>query len=283
MTRMRLDPARLTPLEHPRLEGDLRIWADVDLPGLGRRADISVWLPPGYDESTDHYPVLYLHDGDNMFLPERAYAGVTWEVDAAMSALAREGLPAIVVAIPCHPHLRGEEYSQYPHRVHGGGRADDYARLLVGHLKPTIDHVLRTLPEPGHTLTLGSSLGGVISTHLWVNHSDVFGGVGAFSPAYWWPGEQSLRDVEEALATGLWGRLYIDVGGREKPESPEIERLYVEHAERLVRMVRAARLPVRYVYDSAAYHFESAWAERFPSAVRWLLRGYAVQAPPHLA
>lgn len=279
---MRLDTADLRPLRHPRLLGDLRSWTDVDLPGLGRSAEVYVWLPPGHDRGETRYPVLYLHDGDNAFLPERAFGGVCWEVDRAMTRLAEDGVPAIVVALPCHPGLRHEEYSQHPRPGVSPGRARDYARLLVEELKPAVDAALPTLPGPEHTVTAGSSLGGVVSAYLWEQHQDVFGGVGLFSPAFWWPGDDRIvQDLGAGLAAGrLRGRVHLDVGGHEQHDDPVIERLYVEHAEALRGHLVRAGVPVRYVYDSQAYHFEDAWARRFPAAAEWLLHGYAVPPPP---
>lgn len=286
-----LDPRDLRPVQAPAEVGDLRSWTDVDLPGLGRRAEIYAWLPPGYDDdradsgdqTQKRYPVLYLHDGHNLFLPERTFEGESWRVGQAMTSLAAQGIPAIVIGIPCHPQERGAEYTQYPHAEHGGGRAADYAAFLVDHLKPAVDAALRTRPEPEHTVVVGSSLGAVISAYLWLEHQDVFGGAGLFSPAFWWPGEQALLDLERELAQGtLQGRVYLDAGGHEEPGQPDIERAYVEDAERLLAALRRAQVPVRYVYDAAAYHFETAWAERFPAAAAWLLRGYAA-APPFFA
>lgn len=272
---MILDPAQLAPVTDPHLQGDLRSWRDVELPLLGRSAEVYVWLPPGHDDTEERYPVVYLHDGHNVFLPQRATGGVAWDVDRAMTDLARDGIPAIVVAVPCSPTARAEEYTQYPMPGQGGGRAGAYAAFLVGHLKPAVDELLRTRPEPEHTVTAGSSLGGVVSTYLWERHPDVFGGAGVFSPAFWWPGERALTDLEASLTGRREGRVYVDVGARERPDDASIERRYVQDAERLVRSLRDADVPVRYVFDSQGQHVESAWAERFPSAVRWLLRGYA--------
>lgn len=276
-----LTAAALLPVDSPAGVGDLRSWRDVELPGLSRRDEIYVWLPPGYDRRTDRYPVLYLHDGHNMFLPERTFAGASWRVGEAMSALAAGGLDAIVIAIPCHEERRDEEYTQYRHGEDGGGRAADYAAFLVDHLKPAVDAVLRTESEAAHTVVAGSSLGGVVSAYLWERHPDVFGGAGLFSPAFWWVGEQAMLDLEAAARLrGAGARVYLDVGGHELPADPAIEQAYVVDAERVLGSLREAGVPVRYVFDSAAYHFESAWAERFQSAAAWLLAGYAASRPP---
>lgn len=260
--------------------GDLRYWRDVGLPGLGRRSDLYVWLPPDYDRRDARYPVVYLHDGANLFDRKTAFAGVTWSADRALTALHEQGLDVIAVGIPCSPDRRIEEYSPYHQGGVGGGDADRYVAFLADHLKPWVDQTLRTRPEREHTLIAGSSMGGVVSMHAWVARPDVFGGIGAFSTAFWVPGEPHLRDIETALAgEHPPTRFYLDVGGREEPEHARLQQEYVGGTERVVAALRASGTPVRYVYDSAAYHFESAWAERLPSALAWLLQGYAVESP----
>lgn len=275
---MHLELADLAPVEDPEAVGDLRVWADVDLPGLDRSADLSVWLPPGYDSpahASQRYPVVYLHDGGNLFLSADSFDGTTWRVGTAMTALAAEGIEAIVVGIPCHPDKRWEEYTQYAHPEHGGGRGEEYATFLTDHLKPAIDAILRTDPSPESTATAGSSLGGVISAYLWQTRPEVYGGAGLFSTAFWFPGERAMADLEQAASQPHPGaRVYLDVGGQEGEEGPEIREAYVADTERAFAALRKAGVPTRYVYDSTAIHHESAWAERFPAAMRWLLSGW---------
>lgn len=270
-----------------RVIGDLRYWQDVRLPGLDRSADISVWLPPGYHHSRRRYPVIYLHDGGNLFDPVTSFAGTTWRADEALTWLHTQGLDAIAVGVPCSPDRRIEEYTPYlDTRVLaqrpglGEAAADTYVDFLTDHLKPWVDSALRTRPDRENTLIAGSSMGGVVSMHAWVRRPDVFGGVGAFSTAFWVPGEQHLREIELAIAAPRPPtRFYLDVGGREIPGSAALQRSYRRDTERIVTALQEASVSVRYTYDSAAYHFETAWAERLPSALAWLLQGYAVQAP----
>src|SRR5699024_9890906 len=82
----------------------------------------------------------------------------------------------------------------------GVPRADAYVDFLTGHLKPWVDQAVRTRPEREHTLIAGSSAGGVVSLYAWLRRPDVFGGVGAFSTAFWVPGEDFLADLEQAVA-----------------------------------------------------------------------------------
>lgn len=261
--------------------GDLRRWRDVELPGLGRRSDLYVWLPPRYDRHrSQRYPVVYLHDGDNLFDRRKAFAGVTWEADRALMALHDEGHDVIAVGVPCSPHRRIEEYSPYHQRGLGGGDADAYVAFLTDHLKPWVDAALRTRPEREHTMIAGSSLGGVVSLHAWLRRPDVFGGIGAFSTAFWVPGERHLRELEEALAAPHPPtRFYLDVGGREIPDAAHRQDAYQRDTERVVGAMQRAGVPLLYTYDSQAYHFENAWAARLPAALSWLTAGYAVEQP----
>lgn len=270
-----------------RVTGDLRVWAGVELPGLDRRSDIYVWLPPGYRRRRKRYPVIYLHDGGNLFDPVTSFAGATWGVDQALTHLHDQGLDAIAVGVPCSPTRRIEEYTttlnpqvraELPELGEPLGEA--YLAFLVDHLKPWVDATLRTRAQREHTLVAGSSMGGVISMAAWLRYPEVFGGVGAFSTAFWVPGERFLADLEAALGRpGPSTRFYLDVGGHEVPESALRQAAYQNDTERIVAALRQAGAPVRYTYDSAAYHFETAWAERLPAALAWLLAGYAVPPP----
>nr|WP_281496823.1 alpha/beta hydrolase-fold protein [Ornithinimicrobium sp. F0845] len=257
------------------------------MPGLDRRSDIYVWLPPGYRRGRERYPVVYLHDGGNLFDARTSFAGATWRADEAFTWLHSQGVDAIAVGVPCSPDRRIEEYTPYLGQEVlaaqpdlGAADADSYVTFLTDHLKPWVDATVRTRPEREHTLTAGSSMGGVVSMHAWVRRPDVFGGIGAFSTAFWVPGEQHLLEVEQAIAAPHPPtRFYLDVGGRETPDDPTRQLAYRHDTERVVAALQAADVPVRYTYDSAAYHFETAWAARLPGALRWLLQEYAVRPP----
>lgn len=270
-----------------RVVGDLRYWRNVHLPGLGRHSDIYLWLPPGYRRSTSRYPVVYLHDGGNLFDPRTSFSGATWQAGEAFTWLHSQGVDAIAVGVPCSPDRRIEEYTPYlSDRVRsrepglGTADADAYVDFLVDHLKPWVDQTLRTRPARGHTLTAGSSMGGVASMHAWLRRPDVFGGIGAFSTAFWVPGERLLGELEQAIAAPHPpSRFYLDVGGQETPEDPARQLAYRTDTERIVAALQDADVPVRYTYDSAAAHFETAWAQRLPHALLWLLREYAGRPP----
>ena len=263
--------------------GDLRIQKSTHSPQLNNERDILVWLPPSYADSDKHYPVLYMHDGQNVFDAHTSYSG-EWGVDETITALSAEGLEAIVVGIPNQGEQRRIEYNPYPTQVgehFWDGSGDAYIAFITDTLKPMIDSTFRTHPEKAMTGIAGSSMGGLISLHGFLTRQDIFGFCGAFSPVFW---------------TGLWGtitkqangsgKIYIDIGGKEGEVilgigSPldvtldEAHSIYLDGVRQLhLELIEKGYQPGKtllYVEDDEALHNESAWALRLPDALRFLL------------
>lgn len=152
------------------------------------RRDIAVYLPPGYGSTRSvRYPVLYMHDGQNLFDAASAFGGVEWGVDETAERLIAAGriAPLIVVGI-CNTPDRLLEYTPVADVRHGGGGAESYGRFLIEELKPAIDSTYRTLPDREHTGVAGSSLGGLVSLHLGIAYPEVFSRLGVVSPAVGW-------------------------------------------------------------------------------------------------
>ncbi len=245
--------------------GNIRRLDQVYSPELDNRRDIHVYLPPSYAHSGRHYPVLYMHDGQNLFDHEMSFAG-EWGVDETMERVAVEGVEAIVVGVPNTGTGRTSEYSPYRDARLGGGDGDAYLRFLTDTLKPQIDVQFRTRREAAHTGVAGSSMGGLISLYALLRRPDVFGFSGAMSPSLWFGGGGIFADVHRM--PGWQGRLYIDTGTGEG-------RTQVRQTREMVRLLRRKashpRLQLRYVEDCGAGHNESAWAARFERAIHWLL------------
>ncbi len=146
---------------------------------------IWIYLPPDYHETDYSYPVLYMHDGQNVFDDLTSFAG-EWEVDETLNKLHAEGdRGIIVVGIDNGQNLRIDEYTPWPNESYGGGDGAIYVDFLVQELKPYIDLNYRTLADRENTGIMGSSLGGLISTYAGIEYQDVFSKIGSFSPAYW--------------------------------------------------------------------------------------------------
>ncbi len=183
------------PLEHVN---------NLSMDGLLPR-DVDIWLPPAYAENpTQRFPVLYMHDGQNLFEPEKAYTGITWGVAEAITKLAQEGKiePAIVVGIGNTENRFGDYLPVKPFdtpkgrmidkffKLNPGYRksslvADTYLQLIVDVIKPMVDENYRTEPDRDHTFIMGSSMGGLISWYALCEYPHVFGGAGCVSTH--WP------------------------------------------------------------------------------------------------
>ena len=170
--------------------------------------DVLVWLPPGYDAGAQNrrYPVLYMHDGQNLFEPDTAFQkGEHWRLGETAAALIEDGSiePLIIVGIYNTGTHRKEEYTPTHDATLGGGLADDYGRMIVEELKPFIDRTYRTRPEPQHTGLGGSSLGGLVTLYLGFTHPQVFGRLAVLSPSVWWNWRAILKTVRQSRAKPL--------------------------------------------------------------------------------
>ncbi len=260
--------------------GDIKMLPQVWSPQLENRRSILVYLPPAYGAGEQRYPVLYMHDGQNLFDKASSYAG-EWGVDETLEMLSAEGLAAIVVGIANMGNLRLAEYTPFEDMVAGGGQGDLYLDFIVDNVKPLIDADFRTLPEPVHTGIAGSSLGGLISLYALFRRPEVFGLCAALSPALAGADNQIFGYIEKADPVG--GKIYLDVGTREAGQAGAAGDAAVDWSQAYLDSVRAMyRLllskgyhtgaDLLYVEDEGGLHHESAWARRLPDALRFLFR-----------
>jgi predicted alpha/beta superfamily hydrolase len=246
-------------------------------PELEIDRDILVYLPPSYADSHQRYPVIYMHDAQNLFDPHTSFVGVEWQVDEALESLSHEGQEAIVVGISNRGQAsRMDELSPYAHKGHSGS-GDLYLQFLVETLKPLIDLSFRTRPDREHTGIMGSSLGGLISLYAFFNLPDTFGLAGIMSPSLWAPIFAAIQS-----APFQQGRLYLDVGTWEGSFDPidrllgrSLSRRYRNRVRKLLQVLEAkgyrSGQDLLYVEEFNGIHQESAWARRLPQALRFLL------------
>lgn len=262
--------------------GRLIYWRDVESAHLDSARHVEIWLPPGYDESDRDYPVIYMHDGQNLFDPRIANTGVDWGVDEAIVRGMETGRirPAIVVGI-WTGSLRGRELSPWD-------LGDAYARFLVEELKPRIDAEFRTLPGPANTMTMGSSMGGLISLHLVRMHPDVFGACGCLSTHFPLSPGMAAEWFGAELAGGVDpDQTYIEAEIAAGAVLPDTIRLWFDYGtETLDAIYEPSHLVVRdwvlaqgfeegedFVmrrYDGAA-HNEASWRSRLDDPLEFLL------------
>ncbi len=248
----------------------------------GRR--VWVYLPPGYEDAGDRrYPVLYMLDGQNVFDDATSFVG-EWHVDETLERLipAGEVAPLLVVAVDNGGDSRIDEYTPWPDRQQrggSGGQAAAHMAAIIGTLKPYVDAHYRTLPGPDHTGLAGSSLGGIMSLYAALQHGEIFGRIGAFSPSLWWDDGHLTRAIAQGPRPAC--RLYTDMGGLESFHFEDEDGNGTDDSLDRLRELKAVLKKLGFqegkdlmvVEDPGAVHNEGAWARRFPGAVIFLFPG----------
>jgi predicted alpha/beta superfamily hydrolase len=236
------------------------------MPGLNRERTLRLYLPPSYEGSPDkRYPVIYMHDAQNLFDEATSSFGNEWGVDETMDAFARtRGFEAIVVGIDHGGDERIHELTPWTNPKYGPSVGEQYMDFVVGTVKPFIDAHYRTLAGRNDTAMIGSSLGGLMTHYALLRYPQVFGKAAIFSPSYWY-----TNDVYAQTAAHPWpadARVYLYIGGQEGDESvPDVQRMLVVLAQ---ANPPPKSIALRVVPE--AQHDERAWRAEFPLAVAWL-------------
>jgi predicted alpha/beta superfamily hydrolase len=236
----------------------------LEMPGLARKRQLRIYLPPGYATTDKRYPVLYMHDGQNLFDDATSYVG-EWKVDETLDTLAREGkLELIVVGIDHGQEKRMNELNAWDSQRFGAGEGRQYMDFIVKTVKPLIDSTYRTLPDRDNTAVMGSSMGGLISHYAIAQYPGVFSKAGVFSPAYW-----TAPASYEFVATKPVpkdARIYMLMGAEEGDSM-------VPDVKRMAEVVRASGHPSERTVLKivpGAHHNEGFWSKEFREAVLWL-------------
>ena len=238
---------------HPYFKEDTRCSVCELMPPLaspsGAQHRFRVFLPPGYHENTvKRYPVLYMHDGHNLFLKKEAFLGDTWKTDEVLNVLDKMNAIEEVIVVGIHPHDRTNEYTMPGYK--------DYGRFVVERLKPLINGKYRTLRGPRNTAAMGSSLGGVVSFYLGWQWPRVFGKVACLSSAFGYR-DDLLERVSAEPRRKL--RIYLDSGW--PGDNYEATR---SMRDRLIWKGYRTGLDLLYLAFPGAKHDENAWAARSP-------------------
>ena len=248
-----------------------RRWPNFTSTILNNTRGVYVYLPPTYLENTAaRLPVVYMHDGQNLFDPNAAFGGVTWGVAQTIDSAAGDGRfrEAIVIGPENAGADRIAEYTPTADPSYGGGNGDAYLRMLIEELKPRVDNELRTLTGRENTVLVGSSLGGLISSYAGVRKADTFGFIGAMSPSVWWDNRVLLTIVATTGATRPI-RVYVDSGDSGNSNDGVNDTRDLAAAYRTLGYVDGTTL--KHVVQPGATHTESAWASRLPGALEFLL------------
>ena len=246
---------------------------DFYIPQLDRHRRIWLYLPPDYATSTKKYPVLYMHDGQNLFDESTSFSG-EWKVDESLNTLFDQGdYGIIVVGIDNGSGDRINEYSPWTFTYQGqtfGGEGAEYVDFIVETLKPHIDSNYRTLPQQKYCGIMGSSLGGLISHYAAIEYQDVFGKVGVFSPSYWVSDDAYTHTTNTGKTASM--KFYM-IAGQNESSSMVPDLLEMENTMLDVGFLDSEIMLL--VHPDGA-HSEWYWAREFPDAYEWLFGDLSV-------
>ncbi len=217
---------------------------------LDNKRDVIVWLPPSYNlELRRNYPVLYMHDGQNIMDPKTSYAGIDWRVDETLTKLIkRNQIQEIIVVGINNSKERLEEYSD----TEKGRR---YINFIVEELKPFIDYEYRTLSGNNNSVVMGSSMGGLISFLIAWNHPEVFSNAGCLSSSFHFQDDKAIKMVKDYNGPKKNIKIYIDHG----------EDGLIRGQKMFCTLTKKGFMvgsDIDYYYATGAEHNENAWADR---------------------
>ncbi|WP_136667098.1 alpha/beta hydrolase [Flavobacterium sp. H122] len=235
----------------------------IEAPQLMTSKKIWIYLPQNYTETKKKYPVIYMHDAQNLFDKSTSFSG-EWNIDETLDSLHAE---TIVVGIEHGNDKRIEELTPYKNEKHGGGNADNYLDFTVSTLKPYIDKKYRTIKKPESTTIAGSSLGGLVSYYAVLKHPDFFGNAIVFSPSFWFSNDiYSL--TEKSPKTNA--KMYFLCG-----DSEDDSMVYdLSKMTDLLKLKVNSPSQIEIQVIEGGQHNEKLWREAFPKAYLWLLKQY---------
>src|SRR5690606_6689652 len=235
-------------LEAKPMESEKQIW---------------VYLPADYQNAEKRYPVVYMHDAQNLFDQATSFSE-EWKIDEYLGRL--ENPKAIIVGIEHGNEKRIDELTPFANEEYGGGHGAAYVAFIVETLKPHIDSTYRTLPDTQNTIIFGSSLGGLISLYAVAAYPEVFGKAGIFSPSLWY--SEEIFNWIEGKKLNSEARLYF-LAGKEESET------LIPNIEKMVSLLQNSGIPENNIKTQIVpegKHNESFWGSQFPYAYIWLLK-----------
>jgi predicted alpha/beta superfamily hydrolase len=247
----------------------------INITPFNRERMVRVFLPKSYSEDpSKKYPVLYMHDGQNLYKDEDASYGMSWGIS---DFLDESGMELIVVGIDCADGLqRLDEYGPWITKAMNdmlteekqtiGGEGKAYIDYLVNELKPMIDRKYRTKPD--ETSMAGSSMGGLISTFAACVYPTIFKRVASVSSAYWFNQKEIEELIQRSDLSGV-ERFYLDIGTEEASAGID-HQLYINSSQKIYELLKNKIKDCTFEVVEGAVHNEIAWRKRVPEIFKFL-------------
>lgn len=246
--------------------GSTAFVSSIYSPQLGNSRSLRIYLPPSYYINTlKRYPVLYMHDAQNLFSASTAFGGVEWGVDETINRLVGTGVmdEVIVVGID-NTADRIAEYTPCCDPQYGGGKLIQYESFIINTVKPFIDQSYRSLSTKQNTAIMGSSLGGLASFYIARRNPTVFSKSGGMSSSFWWNNQDMVKTVVAASGK-VAGKFYIDAGTSNDGLADTTAMRDAMVADGYVQGV-----DMYYYVAQGASHNETSWAARVERPLTYL-------------
>ena len=237
---------------------------------LRNHRDLIVYLPPRYhDQPQRRFPVLYMHDGQNLFDGATSFVpGMDWHLGHTADDFILTGAvqPLIIVGISNIGKSRINEYTPTKVPRLGGGRADAYGKFLIQEVMPFVQREYRATTDPRITGIGGSSLGGLLSLYLGLKHPQIFGRIAALSPSVWW-NQRIIHRLTADARVEPRPRIWLDIGTQ---EGPRIVQDVEQYRDILLQKGWQLDKDLHYERVEGAEHNEAAWAQRVGPFLQFL-------------
>jgi len=234
------------------------------MPQLNRYRRIWIYLPEGYSDSDKRYPVIYMHDGQNLFDNSTSFAG-EWNVDETTDSLIKSGVnKAIIIGIDNGGKFRIDEYTPFYNKEYGGGYGSKYMNFVVKTLKPFIDNNYRTLSDRNNTSIMGSSLGGLISFYGILKYKKIFSKAVIMSPSFWF----SNKIYFIPNYSSRYPLQFLFIAGDSESET------MVSNIYKMTDKLKAKKYPqesYKVEIVKGGKHNEKLWRSKFGDAYKWIV------------
>jgi len=258
-TTLVLRPLNWNDIFNRSATGNIKYYHNFEDHDLRYTRDVMVWLPPSYKKSsTKKYPVLYVHDGQNVFMPGSIYSG-EWRLDEIADSLIRTGATEefIIVAIN-NTKDRWVEYSGTPEGM-------NYLKFIVNNLKPFVDKNFRTKPDKNNTAIMGSSMGGLISFYMVWMYPGVFSKAACLSTGFAYDEGHAVEKFGASSKKLPGTRLYLDCGDQ------DVDKYFLADNERMKALLsKHPEMQVMYKFFPGAAHNEREWSKRLDIPLKFL-------------
>lgn len=242
-------------LPHQMLLGE-----KFEMPQLGKTRRIRLLIPHDYNLTDKRYPVLYMHDAQNLFDKYSPYGN--WAIDEKLAIMAEQGFADLIIVCIDHGNEhRIKEFTPFRETKVGIGEGKKYLRFIADTLKPYVDSHFRTKSDQASTGIGGSSMGGLISAYAGAIYPEVFGRLLIFSPSFW-----VAPDLYKEVA-GTFNpdktKVYLYGGGKEGASM-------LPNLQAFQEALKTTNYTVELSVDHMGTHNESRWGMEFPKAIEWL-------------